>query len=71
MKQVSSEQLEVLAFKIDDEGFDYAINNYGDEIEDGTYLQLLEKYQSAKSDLKEHVKKLFNSAGIECDNINY
>lgn len=56
--QDQTEAWGALAFKIGDEGFDYALINYSDwdEIEDKKFHTLRDKYQKAHNDLLAYIE---------------
>lgn len=54
---------EALQFKIEDEGFDYAITNYAGDIKDQIFQEELAAYQNSKRSFVEYLR----SIGIEVE----
>jgi predicted deacetylase len=57
---ITEEQLEILLYKMDAEGFDYCFHGYSNwkEIKDKEFHKLREAYVKAKTDLENYIQNL-------------
>lgn len=60
MKRSQEEEIEVLKYKMDDEGFDYCFRDYSDflAVEDEKFHELRKAFVKAADELEEYIEQM-------------
>lgn len=65
LKDVTKKQAEIICFKVDMEGLDYGIGEYGDELAGTKLYPLVEQYRELRDKLESELNALREKFDIE------